>query len=201
MAALDLLPLPSLILGHDGMALQANAAWADISLAPPDEARGTGWLRVVEPAVRNELRARLRAAAADATAGSAHCWLEGASQPRLSRWWWQPGPVDQLIACVADLSARVQEDVRPLAAALTARSADGQAAGWHTSAGTYIAGGDVLDEIVRRLFGTGLQLQRVLAGVDGHTAAMLDQVVAGLDDLIRDVRVAALGAPRPVGVP
>jgi hypothetical protein len=186
-AALDLFPLPSLILGRDGIAMRANAAWTDISFAPQHEARGTGWLRVVDAAGRDELRARLRAAAADATAGSADCWLTGASQrPRLSRWWWRPGPVGQLVACVADLGTRV----------LTAGAAEGQTRLRYQPAEVPTAAADLLDVMVRRLFGAGLQLQRILDGADGLAGAQLDQIVAALDELILDARMAALGPLR-----
>ncbi len=197
-AALDFVPLPALILGHEGIALRANAAWADFSFAAQDEARGTEWLRVVEAAGRDELLARLRSAAADATAGSADCWLEGAaSQPRRpSRWWWQPGPAGQIIAFAADLSTRAQGTCQPLGAVLTAGAADGQSGVRHKPAGAPSASADVLDEMVRRLFGTGLLLQRVLGGADGHTAARLDQIVAALDEMIGDARTAALGPLR-----
>jgi PAS domain-containing protein len=102
-AALDWLPLPVLILAGDGKAVAANQAWGVLSGAQPASARGDGWLGVVEPADRDELLTSLRIAASDSRAGFTDSRLAGVSGPRLSRWWWRPGPADHLIVCVADL--------------------------------------------------------------------------------------------------
>jgi GGDEF domain-containing protein len=109
-AALDWLPLASLVLTSDGSALGANQAWTALSAAPAEAARGDGWLRVVEPLDREPLRARLREAAAVGESGCADFRLAGAAGERWSRWWWRPGPARRLIACVTDLEDRPPRD-------------------------------------------------------------------------------------------
>jgi len=124
-ASLDWLPVAALILDRGGMALRANSAWTALSsstLEPSSPSStsfspaarvtsGFSWLEVVEPADRHELRARLTSASAD-VADSAYCRLKGESRSRWSRWWWRPGPVGQLIVCVAELAPL--HDAEPL---------------------------------------------------------------------------------------
>jgi GGDEF domain-containing protein len=102
-AALDLLPVPSLVLASDGTALGANEAWAALAAAPSEVARGEGWLGTVDPLDRGPLRGRLCEAVAAGQAGSADFRLAGLAGGRWSRWWWQPGPAGRLLVCVADL--------------------------------------------------------------------------------------------------
>jgi GGDEF domain-containing protein len=109
-AALDWLPLASLVLTFDGSAVGANQAWAALSAAPAETARGDGWLRVVEPLDREPLRARLREAAAVGESGCADFRLAGVAGERWSRWWWRPGPARRLIVCVTDLDERPPRD-------------------------------------------------------------------------------------------
>lgn len=103
--ALDWLPLPSLVLASDGLALAANKAWAVLSAAPAEVARGEGWLGVVDPADREPLRARLCEAATVGEVGDADFRLADLAGGRRSRWWWRSGPVGRLLVCVADLDA------------------------------------------------------------------------------------------------
>jgi GGDEF domain-containing protein len=102
-AALDLLPVPSLVLASDGTALGANEAWAALAAARAEAARGEGWLGLVDLLDRGPLRARLCEAAAAGQAGSADFQLTGPAGGRSSRWWWRPGPAGRLLVCVADL--------------------------------------------------------------------------------------------------
>jgi diguanylate cyclase (GGDEF)-like protein len=102
-AALDWLPLATLVLTADGTVLGANRAWAALSAAPAEAARGDGWLRVVEPLDREPLRSRLREAAAVGETGCADFRLARSQGSRWSRWWWRPGPAGRLLACVTDL--------------------------------------------------------------------------------------------------
>lgn len=112
-ATLDLLPLPSLVLASDGTALGANEAWAVLSGAPAEAARGEGWLGVVDTLDRGPLRARLCEAAAAGQAGGADFRLAGLAPGRWSRWWWRPGPAGRLLVCVADLDEPQQRHDDP----------------------------------------------------------------------------------------
>lgn len=102
-AALDVLPVPSLVLASDGTALGANEAWAALAAAPSEVACGEGWLGIVDPLDRGPLRGRLCDAAAAGQAGSADFRLAGPAGGRWSRWWWRPGPAGRLLVCAADL--------------------------------------------------------------------------------------------------
>jgi len=111
-AALDWLPLPSLVLASDGTALGANQAWAAFSAAAPEAARGDGWLGVVEPLERGPLRARLCEAAAVGRAGSGDIRLADPAGGRWSRWWWRSGVTGRLLVCAADLDEHEPSDDR-----------------------------------------------------------------------------------------
>jgi GGDEF domain-containing protein len=112
-AALDLLPLPSLVLASDGTALAANEAWAALSGAPAEAAYGEGWLGVVDLLDRGALQGRLCEAAAAGQAGDADFQLAGLAGGRLSRWWWRLGPAARLLVCVADLGEHQPRDDHP----------------------------------------------------------------------------------------
>ena len=103
-AALDWLPLAALVLTADGTVLGANQAWAALSAAPAEAARGDGWLRVVAPLDREPLQSRLREAAAVGETGCADFRLARPQGSQWSRWWWRAGPAGRLIACVTDLN-------------------------------------------------------------------------------------------------
>lgn len=98
-AALDWLPLASLVLAADGTALAASQGWAALSGVAAEDSRADGWLGAVETLEREVLRARLRDAAGAGQPGHADFRLAG----RRCRWWWRPGPSGYLIVCVADL--------------------------------------------------------------------------------------------------
>jgi hypothetical protein len=183
-SALDWLPLASLILAEDGTALAANQAWAALSAAPPADARGDGWLSVVDPADRAGVQARLRAAAAGDEAGAADYRLSaGASRRSWSRWWWRPGPLGQVIACVAEI-----DDHGP-PGAVEPREAIGGT--------TDLA--EALGLVVHRLFSIGLVVQSEVCRATGPASDRLQRAVDELDELIRDARVAAFRSRRPPG--
>jgi hypothetical protein len=52
--------------------------------------------------------------------------------------------------------------------------------------------------VVHRLFGIGLELQAVSSRTDDFMAQRLQHTLGELDDLIRDIRSAALGLGRPL---
>ncbi len=170
MAGLDWLPLPCLLLNPEGCAIHANAAWGRWSSIAPDAANGTGWLGVVDASQRDELRIVLRAAAADATAGSADCWLDAASQPRLARWWWRPGPAGRLMACVAELDGRIQDEHSPNMRAL--------------------------DVVMSRVIGISEDVQSIISWTDEYTAARLEDVTDALDELVGELDTAVLRSRR-----
>jgi PAS domain-containing protein len=101
MAALDWLPLATLVLAADGSAVAVNRAWVTLSAVARGDSRGDGWLRAVEPMDRAPLRARLRGAAAGGETGSAGFRLAAPSARGWSYWWWRPGPGGRLVVCVA----------------------------------------------------------------------------------------------------
>jgi PAS domain-containing protein len=178
-AALEWLPLASLILTDDGTAVAANQAWAALSAAPLTTAHGDGWLRIVEPEDRGRLRARLLAAT-DGQVESADCRLTaGASRRRWSRWWWRPGPAGQVIACVAELDGRQAPDPAPAFSEL------------RPGAGDETSVAEALGLVVHRLFDIGLEVQSAASRTDGPVADHLQSAVDKLDELIRDARAAA----------
>ncbi len=101
MAALDWLPVATLILAADGSAVAVNRAWVTLSAAARSDSRADGWLNAVEPADRATLRARLRGAAASRETGTAEFRLAAPAARGWSRWWWRPGPAGRLIVCAA----------------------------------------------------------------------------------------------------
>ena len=189
-AALDLLPVPSLVLASDGTALDANGAWAALSAAPSEVARGEGWLGIVDPLDRGPLRGRLCEAAAVGQAGSADFQLAGPAGERWSRWWWRPGPAGRLLVCVADLDEHQPRHDDP----------------WHQEHGP-------LARLVRRsefvtLAGRALRRARcdgthvaVLAvRLDGTAAAHHGAGQPDDDAVIRTAAKRILGAVGPAGV-
>jgi hypothetical protein len=185
-AALEWLPVASLILADDGTVLAANQAWGTLvgtsSLTNSDQGRDSDWLRAVWKADADALRAKLQAVAADGGTGSADVRLTGASRTRWSRWWWCAGPTGYLIVCAS-------ESVGP--ALVPGRRAD-------DGAGDPAAISDTLDLVVHRLFGIGLGLQSVTSHADDVTAQRLQHVLDDLDELICDVRSAAVSLERPL---
>ena len=212
-AALEWLPVASLILAGDSTMLAANRAWADLSGAPSAAAGGDGWLSIVEPADSGPLRARLRSAAAAGGAGSADCRLTGASRIRWSRWWWRSGPAGQLVVCVAECSGQPAHGAagrgdRAPAASLANGAAPSAAASYRpepdvglTGSGPDAGGAgsltDMLGLVVHRLFGVGLELQSAASRADGPAAERLRRAIDELDNLIREVRSAAFRHGRP----
>jgi hypothetical protein len=108
-AALEWMPLASLVLAADGSLIAVNRAWAALPGAA-GAARGDGWLHAVQPLDREGLRARLRRAALAGEAGSADCRLAGLQGRRWSRWWWRPGPAGVLVVSVADIDDDVASE-------------------------------------------------------------------------------------------
>jgi PAS domain-containing protein len=188
-AALEWLPLASLILTDDGTAVAANRAWTALSAGPPAAARGDGWLGIVEPEDRDRLQARLLAAT-DGQVGFADCRLiAGASRQRWSRWWWRPVPADQVIACVAELDGRQPPDPGPAFSEPEPRPGTADPASM----------AEALGLVVHRLFDIGLEIQSAASRTDGPVADHLQSAVDKLDELIRDARAAAFRIQRPAG--
>jgi len=184
-AALNWLPLPSLVLASDGTALGANEAWAVLSAALSEPARGDGWLGVVDPLDRGPLRERLCEAAAVGQAGCGDIRLAGLAGGWWSRWWWRPGPAGRLLVCVADLGDHQPRD-------------DGRWCQDHGLAqGADAGAADVAGMVVHRLFGVGLTLQSAAGLAAGPVAARLQQAVDELDVIIRDVRTAVFRLQNP----
>jgi GGDEF domain-containing protein len=189
-AALDLLPVPSLVLASDGAALDANEAWAALAAAPSEAARGEGWLGIVDPLDRAPLRGRLCEAAARGQAGSADFQLTGPAGERWSRWWWRPGPAGRLLVCVADLHEHQPRPDEP----------------WHQGHGP-------LARLVRRsefvtLAGRALRRARcdgthvavVAISLDGTATARHGAGQPDDDAMMRTVAERILGAVGPAGV-
>jgi PAS domain-containing protein len=212
-AALEWLPVASLILADDGTVLAANQAWSDLvgasSASASDQGRSGGWLSAVWPADAEALRARLQRAAADGRTGSADVRLTGASRPQSSRWWWRAGPAGYLIVCAGESSGpapaaegrevpgqvssvpRLEPAGPPAAAGGRPTAAGGREPGDAAIAGT-------LSLVVHRLFGVGLGVQALTSRADDITAQRLQHILDELDSLIRDVRTAAFSLGRPI---
>jgi diguanylate cyclase (GGDEF)-like protein len=114
-AGIDWLPLATLILTADGLAIAVNGAWAALAHVSRGDSRGDGWLRALDPLDRQALRARLRLAAGMGEPGSADCRLAATGGRRWSHWWWRPGPDGRMVVCVAatdDDHIRVEDEGR-----------------------------------------------------------------------------------------
>jgi hypothetical protein len=111
--ALDLLPLPSLVLASDGSATAVNGGWALLSGVPAEASRGEGWLGALEPLDRGPLRRRLAGAATAGEPGSADYRLAGPDGDQWCRWWWRPSGPGQLVVCVTGLDQPMPADSRP----------------------------------------------------------------------------------------
>lgn len=111
--ALELLPLPSLVLAGDGSAVAVNREWTRLSRVSADTSMGEGWLGALEPLDREPLRRLLVGATAVGEPGSGDFRLAGPDGDRWCRWWWRPGAPGQLMVCVADLDQPVPRDSVP----------------------------------------------------------------------------------------
>jgi len=111
--ALDLLPVPSLVLGSDGTALAVNNEWTQFSGMPAEASWGEGWLGALEPLDRGPLRRRLEGAAAAGEPGSGDFRLTGPDGGQWCRWWWRPGAPSQLVVCAAGLDQPVPAGIGP----------------------------------------------------------------------------------------
>jgi GGDEF domain-containing protein len=189
-AALDLLPVPSLVLTSDGTALGANEAWAALSAAPSEVARGEGWLGIVDPLDRGPLRGRLSEAAAVGQAGSADFQLAGPAGGRLSRWWWRPGPAGRLLVCVADLDEHQPRHPDP----------------WHQEHGPLarlVRRSEFLtlaERALRRARCDGTHVAVVAVSLDGTASARHGTGQRDDDAVMRIVAERILGAVGPAGV-
>jgi hypothetical protein len=125
--ALELLPLPSLVLVGDGSALAVNKEWTLLSGLLAEDSWGEGWLGALEPLDRGPLRRRLEGAAAVGEPGSGDFRLTGPDGGQWCRWWWRPGAASQLVVCVTDLEQSVPvpvlADTGPWPRAAAGRSA------------------------------------------------------------------------------
>ncbi len=177
------LPVPALILTSDGTAVAANDAWAALS---PVSADGEGWLQAVGPALRPALMASLRLAAAAAESGTADCRVAGTAGGRWSRWWWRPAPQQHLVVCAA-----VIDEGQPASFGL-GHNGDSPAAlaAWSTPGPQ--AGSELAEAVIHRIFRAGLMLASAASLLDGSAAAGTLRAVAELDELVRDIRRAAL---------
>jgi hypothetical protein len=183
-AALGWLPVAALLIAGDGSAVVVNDAWTALSKLGPDESKGEGWLNAIEPLDRAALRARLRLAVTVGESGSADCHLTAADGMRRSRWWWQPGPAGELVVCVADIGGYMD---RPDAWWLPADADPDAVASAHAGIGR-----DLATIVIHRIFGAALILESAASLTGGHAASRLQQAVAELDALIRDVRMAVI---------
>lgn len=187
-AALDWLPLASLVLASDGSALGANQAWAALSAAPAELARGDGWLRVVEPLDREPLRARLREAAAAGESGCADFRLAGSAGGQRSRWWWRPGPARRLIACVTTLEERFARDDDRW------RGDQGPRV-WLMRRSEFV---NLVGRALRRSRITGAGVAVIAVTLDGVASAPSANGQPDRDAVLRNVAERILDATRPV---
>lgn len=183
------IPLPALVLVGDGSAVAANERWADLSPVPAD---GQGWLEAVEPVSRPALRSMLRLAATTGEPGRTDCQVTGPRGGRWSRWWWQPFPPAGLVVCVAVIDGGPAERL-PVAGGLRyllAREQPRAALPAGISAELAMA-------VVNRIFQAGLALEAAARLLPGSAATPVLRVLDDLDQLVRDIRNAALKSPPP----
>jgi len=179
------IPLPALILGADGSAVAVNPAWAVVLPAAAD---GDGWAEAVERPFRSALRARLRLAVAAGESGSADCRVTGPDGGRWSRWWWHPAPPQNLVVCV-DVLGDSRTGAAPSAPGDTAdqpaRVRPGATPGMGLSPGLAMA-------VVNRIFEAGLALESAASLLEGPMATVILRTLDDLDQLVRQIRTAAL---------
>lgn len=201
-AALDWLPIASLLLAEDGSAVEVNEAWTDFSGVQAGDSLRYGWLDAIKPADRALLTARLRGAAASGRAGSADFQLEHAAGGRLSRWWWRPGPAGRLLLCAVRLDNDVPEGdgkpwhpaasqtwaMRETSVRLARPGEDARTSGEPDA--PPLADADLAQLVVHRLFGVGLVLESAIGVTEGRGQHWLREAIDELDALIRDVRTA-----------
>jgi hypothetical protein len=213
--ALDVLPLPSLVLAADGSAIAVNHEWTLLSAVTGEAPGQDGWLAVVEPLDREPLRSLLTGAVAAGEPGSADFRLAGANGGRLSRWWWRPGVPGQLVVCVADLGhlpggseqrpRAITEACRAVHPASPAEQTGTSDSGASYAASTAAPAGPdnpmgVLTILVHRLFDVGLVLESASDLTDGPVAARLQEAADELDTVIRDVRTAVFASRLRLGL-
>lgn len=180
---LDRIPMPALLLSHDGSTARANSRWAALS---PVAAGSEGWFEVIEPTSRPALRAMLRLAATTAEPGRADCPVVGPRGGRWSRWWWQPFPPGGLVVCVLVINdgpadgLPAARDARGLRAAGEARLA--------VSAGI---GAELATVAVHRILEAGVALQSAAGSVPEPAATLVLRVLDDLDHLVGDIRAMA----------
>jgi hypothetical protein len=178
-------PLPALILAADGSAVAVNPVWATVS---PVAADGDGWVEAVERPFRSALRARLRLAAAAGEPGSADCRVTGPDGGRWSRWWWHPVPPQNLVVCVGVIA-----DGRAGAASPAPGDTADQPAQVRPGAVPDVGlTPDLAMAVVNRIFEAGLALESAASLLDGPMALVILRALADLDQLVRQIRGAAL---------
>jgi len=192
-AWLDWIPLPALVLA-DGSGVAVNEGWASLS---PVDAAGQGWLEAVEPGFRPALRATLRLAATTGEPGSADCPVTGPRGGRWSRWWWQTLPPGGLVVCVAVIDDG-QAGVVPVGG-----STGDPHAQVHTRAGLPAGiSAELAMAVVHRIFQAGLALESAASLLPRPEAMLVLRVLDDLDQLVRDIRNAALKPrTRPLAPP
>lgn len=158
------LPVASLLLEHDGTAIEANEQWAALSGVLVRDSLGDGWLRAINAVDRVALRAQIQDAAVGGIDGSADMRMATPGGERWSRWSWEPIPARRLIVSVVGLA-----ESHPLAA------------------DPPVASG-LADTVVHRLFGVRVLLQYAAALTDTSGRSSLQKAVDELDSVIRDVR-------------
>lgn len=204
-AALNWLPVASLLLAEDGSALEVNDAWTVMSGVQAEWSLRYGWLDAVEPLDRAALRARLREAAATGQAGCAYFRLADTAGGQWARWCWRPGPAGRLVLCAVGLGKRTPEgdERRPAASddaataeVLTSPLARGDGAARPGDADTaLIPGAELAHMVVHRLFGVGLTLEAATGVTEGRGQHWLQEAIGELDALIRDIRAAVFDRP------
>lgn len=182
------IPVPAMILAADGSAVAVNPRWAAILR---DTAEGDGWVEAVEPPFRSLVRARLRLAVAAGEPGSVDCRVSGPDGSRWSRWWWHPGPPQNLVVCVG-----VIEDGQASSALSSPRDAPDRPAQLDTLAASDIGiGADFATAVVNRLFEAGLALESAASMLEGPPAAAVVRAAENIDQLVRRIRSALFESP------
>jgi GGDEF domain-containing protein len=191
MAALDWLPMATLVLAADGSAVAVSGAWVALSGAARGDSQGDGWLKAVDPTDRATLRSRLRGAAAVGETGSADFRLATSAARGWSRWWWRPDPGGRLVVCVARVG-----DHEP-------RGHDLWQGAVHGSAGRLVARGDFLNlagRALRRRKWTGAAVAVVAVGLEDVTGTSATTGQPASDQVLRAAGERILGAVGPADV-
>jgi PAS domain S-box-containing protein len=170
---IDLAPVGMLVARGDGHVVATNQAWSELSGLSRPRLMSEGFLAVLDPAERTQLRDDICRAALDADHVCGDYHLGAGSARRRTRWWLRRldsngGPlVVMTVADVTETGASQFEDDGPAVLPI-----------------------EVADTLILRLNAVAYTLASCAGIIDRPAAARIGQAIADLDRVIDDLRAA-----------